>query len=311
MEKQAEKKDVKKKTEHKKQGADQKNSISVSLKTISTKQTSSDKNHKKTSGNSGTKKQTQNQKQKPNNSGVKKTESKQSDAKKQSISSKSKNYDQKTKSSDAQPLGERIKYQLKKNYLLWITLIIIAIPCIILAYILIGSREGSTSPVVGSRFDNALDPEITTQDLNALKESLQFEDAQAIEINLKSATLRITIDTRDDMTQEEMNALLVSAYDKVVEKLPVATYFTNQKRGEGEEEDIVKMYDLEISVYNFIPENEEQKASQIHLSRSKNAASEELIDDVLTSPRDEQSANDILHPDTSEPPVSEENTEGE
>lgn len=310
MEKQAEKKDALKKTDGKKQESAKHDSISVSLKTIPSKTTSSDKKQKKQTNNSEKKKQTQNKqtqnKQKPSKS------SEKSDSKSGTKKSDKLGSDTKTSKSSTvpQPLGERIKYQLKKNYLLWITVIIIAIPCIILAYILIGSREGSTSPVVGSRFDDALDPEITAQDLNALKETLQFEDAQAVEINLKSATLRISIDTRDDMSQEEMSALLDSAYDKVTEKLPAATYFTNRKSGEGDNEAVVKMYDLEISVYNFIPENEEQKANQIHLSRSKNAASEEVINDILTSPRDEQSANGILYPDISEPPVSE-NTEGE
>lgn len=176
-------------------------------------------------------------------------------------------------------------------------MIIVAIPTLLLLYIIIGSRESSGSPVEGTRFKNSLDPQITEEDLNALKTSLVFEQAESVEINLKSATLRVTINTTDDLSQEDMQALMVSAYDKVVEKLPVNTYFTNKNSGEN----VMKMYDLEVSVYNFIPKDEKQEG-MIHLSRTKNAAAEEAVDDVLSSPKDEESADAILNPDTSKKP---------
>ncbi len=178
------------------------------------------------------------------------------------------------------------KGKKKHNYLLWVTVLIIAIPCLILLYIFIGSRENSRTPVEGSRFKNALDPKITEEDLQALKTDLTFDGAETVEINLKSATLRININTKDDMNQEAIHALMVSAYDKVIKKLPVDTYFTNKKNGE----DIVKMYDLEISAYNYIPKSDEEKSGQIHLSRVKNAACEQVVDDVLSAAKDKQSA---------------------
>lgn len=201
------------------------------------------------------------------------------------------------------------KGKKKHNYLLWVTVLIIAIPCLILLYIFIGSRENSRTPVEGSRFKNALDPKITEEDLQALKTTLTFDGAEAVEINLKSATLRININTKDDMNQEAIHALMVSAYDKVIEKLPVDTYFTNKKNGEN----VVKMYDLEISAYNYIPKSDEEKSGQIHLSRVKNAASEHVVDDVLSTAKDKQSAEEILNPDTSNPPTNDKNgsTEGE
>ena len=158
----------------------------------------------------------------------------------------------------------------------------------------------------GSRFKNALDPKITEEDLNALKSSLTFEQAESVQIHLKSATLRVTINTKDDLSQEDMQALLASAYDKVVEKLPVETYFTNKKSGDS----VMKMYDLEVSAYNFIP-TEEKNEGMIHISRTKNAAAEEAVDDVLTSPKDEESADAILHPDTTKQPTEGEEGEGQ
>lgn len=197
----------------------------------------------------------------------------------------------------------------KPNYLLWVTIIIIVIPCLILMYIFIGSRESSSTPVEGTRFKNALDPKITEEDLKALESSLKLDGAEAIEINLKSATLRININAKDDLSQKEIKKLITDAYKKVDEKLPVNTYFTNKENGEK----VVKMYDLEISAYNYIPKKEEDKKGQIHLSRVKNSSAEKPVDDVLSSPKDKQSAEEILNPDTSNPPTNDNKgkTEGE
>ncbi len=200
------------------------------------------------------------------------------------------------------PSGKKGDGKAEHNYLLWATIAVIAIPCVILLYIVIGSRENSRTPVTGHRFKDALDPAITEENLNALKDSLKFDNADEVEITLKSATLRINIDTKDDLSQEEMKELVALAYDKVNEKLPIATYFTNKKNGD----EIMKMYDLEISAYNVLPKDDaESKTKQIHLSRTKNAAAEEPVDDVLSSPKDEQSAEEILNPDTSNPPKQE------
>lgn len=187
------------------------------------------------------------------------------------------------------------------NYLLWATIAVIAIPCFILLYIIVGSRENSRSPVTGHRFKSSLDPEITEENLNALKSSLQFDQADEVEITLKSATLRINIDTKDDLSQEAITELVKLAYDKVNEKLPITEYFTNKKNGD----ETMKMYDLEISAYNILLEDgadTDASSKQIHISRTKNAAADEPVDDVLSSPKDEQSAEEILNPDTSNPP---------
>ncbi len=197
----------------------------------------------------------------------------------------------------------------KPNYLLWVTIGVIAIPCLILLYIFLGSRENSSEPVEGSRFKNALDPKITEEDLKELESSLTFEGAEAVEINLKSATLRININAKDDLKQDAIQKLMNDAYAKVNEKLPVDKYFTNKKDGDK----VVKMYDLEISAYNYIPKNEEEKKSQIHLSKVKNSSAEQPVDDVLSTPKDKQSAEEILNPDTSNPPTNDnkQQTEGE
>lgn len=245
-------------------------------------------------------------KQNPNNQSKQRSKTPSSDK----TAEKKSSFDQKLKdlkNRRKKPSGGNQEH----NYLLWATIAVIVIPCLIILYIIIGSRENSRTPVEGDRFEVSLDPAITEENLTALKESLQFDNADAVEITLKSATLRVNIDTKDDLSQEEIKKIVELAYEKVNEKLPITTYFTNKKNGD----EIMKMYDLEISAYNILPEADaEDNAKQIHLSRTKNAAAENAVDDVLSSPKDEQSANEILHPDTSNPPKQEaenEQKEGE
>ena len=99
------------------------------------------------------------------------------------------------------------------------------------------------------------------------------------------------------------------AYAKVTEKLPVDKYFTNKKDGDK----VIKMYDLEISAYNYIPKKDEEKKGQIHLSKVKNSSADQPVDDILSTPKDKQSAEEILNPDTSNPPTNDnkQQTEGE
>ena len=119
------------------------------------------------------------------------------------------------KKSTAKKTGKKGDGKAEHNYLLWATIAVIAIPCVILLYIVIGSRENSRTPVTGHRFKDALDPAITEENLNALKDSLKFDNADEVEITLKSATLRINIDTKDDLSQEEMKELVALDYENV------------------------------------------------------------------------------------------------
>ena len=138
----------------------------------------------------------------------------------------------------------------KPNTILWIGLVVILVPCLILLYILLGTKEKAGQPVVGDRFEGELDPGITDEQLNSIREALVFENAENVEVNLISATLRITINAKDDISSDGALALANSAYDKVMEVLPVETYFTNVKDEDGKMK--TKMYDIEVQVLSLI-----------------------------------------------------------
>lgn len=182
----------------------------------------------------------------------------------------------------------------KPNTILWIGLVVILVPCLILLYILLGTKEKAGQPVVGDRFEGELDPGITDEQLNSIREALVFENAENVEVNLISATLRITINAKDDISSDGALALANSAYDKVMEVLPVETYFTNVKDEEGKIK--TKMYDIEVQVYNVLKQDNPSNISLIYFVKSKSANMSEPILNNFASPKNEEVANELLNP---------------
>lgn len=176
------------------------------------------------------------------------------------------------------------KNKRKPNWLLRFTLIVIAVPVLILAWTLVTSLETSGEPVVGDRFDNQLDPAITDSQLTEVKNALQYPEAESVSVNLESATLRVTINTIDTATREQIEAIMNDAYNQVSNILPIETYFTNR---EG-----VKMYDLEIHVFNFIPDDTNRDAF-IYYVLTKNAAATEPSISNPSTPRNEEQKNKV------------------
>ena len=101
-------------------------------------------------------------------------------------------------------------------------------------------------PVVGNRFDSKdLNPAITNDQISQVQTTIaSIGGVENVEVNLKSATLRISIDVSDDANADTCNAIAQEAYNQVNGILPVDTYFTNTEEA--------KMYDLEIDAYNFL-----------------------------------------------------------
>lgn len=190
----------------------------------------------------------------------------------------------KTKNTGTKTKG---KVSGKSKTLYIATGIVILIPILLLAYIYFGAKENSGKPVVGTRFKNALDPAISEEEISKVKDALSFDGIDNIEINLKSATLRIIIDTSDDISEDALDTMLDTAYEKVDEILPVKTYFSNKDDG-------TKMYDLDIHVYNFIPDDTHSDDDQIYKERVKNASNKKVVTDTISSPRNKDVAEDLL-----------------
>ena len=92
--------------------------------------------------------------------------------------------------------------------------------------------------------------------------------------------MRIELDVRDDMKSEEMNDLVLQAYEAVNEILPVETYFTQQED--------YKQYDLEIYAYD------DMKLDEFRLILiNKNSKMDTYLVQTLSDPKNEEIAAEL------------------
>lgn len=174
----------------------------------------------------------------------------------------------------------------KPHVILWLGIIIVLVPCIILGVVLMNSLENSREPVVADRFKHELNPAITETDLASIRSNLNYDNIDNLEVNLISATLRVMINTSDDMAEGDLLWILNDAADKIAAVLPIETYFTNSAA--------TKMYDLEIHVYNTTKGSE--ALPQIYYVKTKNAANEDWVIDNYTVAKNPELAKSILDP---------------
>ena len=198
--------------------------------------------------------------------------------------------------------AKREKKRMSRSALvLIIGIIIIAIPVLIFAGILGISALQTGTPRIGSRFDGDLQPAITDNDVSALKTELStIGSVENVEVLLAQGQLKIFIDTVDSLSEEQIDSILMSAYNKVNGKLPVGTYFT------GDESK--KMYDLQINVYTTAEASDIGAAnSRQYKLLHKNSAEEQYSIDDLAHPKDPALAAELegLTP-SEEVPVEEE-----
>ncbi|KAF0224396.1 MAG: hypothetical protein FD133_1517 [Erysipelotrichaceae bacterium] len=102
----------------------------------------------------------------------------------------------------------------------------------------------STGTIIsGNRFKFELEPKIEAAKLEELRTALDNADYSVeSSINQRSGSLRVTVLVRSDMTDVELQTAIIAIKDLINTSLPIETYFTSTAD--------VKMYDLEIHVYN-------------------------------------------------------------
>lgn len=173
------------------------------------------------------------------------------------------------------------KKKLSKGALvLIISLIIILIPCLIFGGILISAALESGKPVDGNRFKGDLNPAITSSNTSNIKNSIEaLSGVEKCDIELTSAQYRVNVDTVDTLTDKQIEDLCVDIYNIVNKELPMATYFTASSSE--------KMYDLAISVYNRIDDD------NIYYILTKNSKMDTYSVQCVSSAVDEELASDL------------------
>jgi len=136
------------------------------------------------------------------------------------------------------------------NWVLFVCMIIIAIPCGLFLWIILSALEDTGTPILGNRFLSDLNPAIQTAQVEQIDQKIEgLDGVEGCEVNLIVATLRIHVDANDALTYDEMQALSMNVYSAVTEVLPVETYFS---QFDGQQQ-----YDLEINVYNNLDLDED------------------------------------------------------
>lgn len=172
----------------------------------------------------------------------------------------------------------------KKNKLsrsavvLMISSIIILIPCLVFGAILLIAQLQNNKPVIGSRYDFDLNPAISETNTNNISSSIEsLSSVEKVEIVMTTAQYRINVDTKDSISEEEMEALSNTIYDIVNKELPVTTYFTKSSDG-------MKMYDLSITLYNYIPDGDDN--NWISYTLTKNSGMSEKAGQFVSKAQD-------------------------
>ena len=199
---------------------------------------------------------------------------------------------------------KKTKKRLSRSAIVLIAgIIIIAIPVLIFAGILGIAALQTGTPREGSRFDGDLDPAIKEDDLTSLKNDLQsIGSVEQVEVILSEGQLKIFVDVQDNLNEEQVDAIVASAYGKVDSRLPVRTYFTAT--------DAKKMYDLQINVYTTAEASDigAENGRQYKLLH-KNSMEENYVIDDMAHPKDPALAAQLegidLNQETTEEPEEE------
>mgnify|MGYP001112536489 CR=1 FL=1 len=106
----------------------------------------------------------------------------------------------------------------KQNHILvWIAAAVVLIPTIFVGVVVMTSTENQGEPVTGVRFsEEDLNPAITEEQITQVQEAMTFDYVESVEVNLKSATLRVNInmeDIVDEVDLELVQNTAQSAYD--------------------------------------------------------------------------------------------------
>lgn len=183
----------------------------------------------------------------------------------------------------------------KGNGILWAGLIFFSIPLIILAVILLQSSLATGNVIEGNRFNNDLEPEITSAMLDNVTSSLEELDVQTVNVSLHAATLIVTLKVDPALEAESFADIATEAVELVDSHIAIDTYFTST--------DAKKMYDLQIDVYNLSMSDD---SVNLHTILTKNGnMSTWAIQDVSTAVNPDLAAELIAKMEAKNNPVEE------
>ena len=115
----------------------------------------------------------------------------------------------------------------KANIVLIVGLIIIAIPLLIVGWVIISATLDTGTPILGDRYENDLDPAITKSDITNIENSVKgLSGVEKVNVELATATLRVYVDVEDGYTADMATSKASEAFNSVLGVLDLGTYFS-------------------------------------------------------------------------------------
>ncbi|MBQ9329072.1 MAG: hypothetical protein IJ225_11155 [Solobacterium sp.] len=178
---------------------------------------------------------------------------------------------------------KKAKASTGTKVLFWIVLIIFLIPFLVMGYILLSAMMDQGKPVIGSRYDNDHDPAITSAEVSEVESAVKgVSGVESSFANLATGTLRVYADISDSASAESAENTARTIYNKVTGVLNPSVYFS-QNNG-------MKMYDLEIHVYN---QNKDSDSNFVYVIATRTSSMSEPIYQLVSEPIDGELAESL------------------
>lgn len=172
----------------------------------------------------------------------------------------------------------------KGNIILVVGLIIIAIPFLVVGWIIVSATLDTGTPILGDRYENDLDPAITKSDITNIEKSVKnISGVQSCHVELATATLRVYADVDDNFTADMATSKADEVYNAVLGVLDLSVYFSQTETK--------KMYDLEIHVYN-LDENRDSDEF-VYVIKTKTSGMEVASTQLVSEPLDAELAQQL------------------
>ncbi len=172
----------------------------------------------------------------------------------------------------------------KANIVLVVGLIIIAIPFLILGWIVISASLDTGTPILGDRYAGDLNPAITKSDITSIESNVKgLSGVESSDVELATATLRVYADVEDGYTVDQAKAKADEVFNNVLGVLDLNTYF--------KQSDNKKMYDLEVHVYNLSKDRDSD--SFVYVIMTKTSGMETASTQVVSEPIDAELAQQL------------------
>lgn len=189
----------------------------------------------------------------------------------------------KAKKQNSKPKTTSKKGISKTAKILIVGILILCLPILVFGGVLLSAYLANRNPVVGSRFAGDLDPQISESQMETIKTNIEaFSEVESCDVRLTTSQLRINIDTNNTITVEAIEELAKKAYDNVNSVCKVSEYFTSTSEK--------KMYDLSISLFNFVDRENE---SMIYYLVTKNSNMTTPSYQLVSEPLDEELAKEL------------------